>query len=327
MTSQQDSSSITNATVTATPLESHGRSILASSVHSISNFTYPLAYNSSEIEGVVDSTTVLLAVRTFSKLGRADLSWKFLRTLFVAQDDSGFLPKLVYLNYTYNNNNEFVGAAWNDFIGSFPGPKLFPSDEHNVSPSSDKAVKIWSTNTLMAMPSHATTILETFYLSNQTSEDVDNLQFFYDRLERWHEYLHQKVATNCSAVGDTNTTTFPCILIRHPMETEIDINSPIWKTTALNNLTQIAKQKHFESNIPISVKGKFDYPGDDMYNTYLYLLQCLNQDENISTFVHNNKNDTNSTDQDVFYSKCPFAMIDVGFTAGEEIHFVLIFIL
>ena len=315
-----NASSITNASVT-TPLESQARSILASSVHSIpttaspssSIYYYPRAYNSSASDGVVDSTTVLLAARTLSKLGRSDLSWEFLRTLFKAQSSNGFLPKLMYLNHT-NDKNEFEGAAWSDFLGSYPGPKLFdkPFTEDFITLQADATTKIWSSNTIMATPHHATSILETFYLSNQTSEDVDNLSIFHSKLEKWHNYLHQQIISNCSDVGDANYI-FPCILVGHPLETEIDMKSPIFQS-ALMNVIKIVKDKKFNSTIPKAVKDSFDYPGDEIYNSYLYLLQCLNEAKNSNTTLHNSTN--NTTNHDIFYSQCPFGMLDVGFSAA-----------
>lgn len=311
--------SITNASsVTSTPLESQARSILASSVLAIPttppSIYYPRAYNSSEVDGVIDSTTVLLAARTLSKLGRSDLSWEFLRTLFRAQSSNGFLPKIVYLNHT-NDKHEFEGASWSEFVGVYPGPKLFDkgasSEEDSViHPLFDSGTKLWSSNTIMATPHHATSILEIFFLSNQTLEDVNNLSIFYTKLQKWHDYLHQQVIPNC---GDANDTLFPCILLRHPMETEIDMISPIWKS-ALVNVTKNVKEKKFHSriSIPKAVKDSFDYPGDDLYNSYLYLLQCLNE-ENNNTTSHNS---TNYTNHDTFYSRCPFGMLDVGFSAA-----------
>lgn len=312
MTPQQDSNSITNASITGTSLESQARSILASSVlHSVSSLTYPQAYNSSEVNGVVDSTTVLVTARILSKLGRSDLSWGFLRTLFSAQYSNGFLPKLVYLNHT-NNENEFEGAAWRDFLGSYPGPTLFKAIDEDFIDSSDATTKIWSSSTIMATPHHATSILETFYLSNQTSEDVINLSMFYTKLQRWHDYLHQHVIKNCSEIMDSNYT-FPCILVRHPLEVEIDMKSPVWKV-ALENVTKISKVKNDKDIIiPNSVKNSFDYPGDDIYYSYLYLLQCLNEGNINSTAIAPNYT---TSQHDIFYSQCPFAMIDVGFSAA-----------
>jgi hypothetical protein len=349
----QDSKSITNASVTATPLESQARSILASSVLAIgttssSIYYYPRAYNSSEVDGVVDSTTVLLAARTLSKLGRSDLSWEFLRTLFSAQSSNGFLPKIVYLNHTTNNNNkhEFEGAAWSNFLGPYPGPKLFANKAAATTASSEEedliynplfdtaaaaTTKLWSSNTIMATPHHATSILDIFYLSNQTSEDVNNLSIFYTKLQKWHDYLHQQIISNCisgddyakDAAKNNDTSSFPCLLLRHPMETEIDLKSPIWES-ALMNVTKIVKEKKFHNSsisIPKAVKDSFDYPGDDMYNSYLYLLQCLNNEgKNTTTTSHNNSgnNGTNYTNHhdNIFYSRCPFGMLDVGFSAA-----------
>lgn len=316
-----------DASITGTPLESQARSILSSSIHSIpsspsssssSIYHYPRAYNSSDVDGIVDSTTLLIAARTLSKLGRSDLSWDFLRTLFCAQSSSGFLPRFVYLNHTTKSSeHEFEGVAWSDFVGVYPGPKLFSNEaaeEYDSQPSSDNNVtKVWSSNTIMATPHHATSIIEIFYLSNQTAEDVDSLSIFYSKLQLWHTYLHQQIISNCSEVANASDT-FPCLVLRHPLETEIDMKSPLWQSSLLN-VTKIVREKKWNSgiSIPRQVKDSFDYPGDDMYNSYLYLLQCLNEGKNRNSTLQNN---TNTNHDEVFYSRCPFGMLDVGFSAA-----------
>ena len=88
---------------TETALESRARTLLASSIRTIGGdggaahrYVYPTACDG--IGGFVDSTTTLVAARTFSKVGRSDMAWDFLRTLFSAQGSNGFLPRFVYLN-------------------------------------------------------------------------------------------------------------------------------------------------------------------------------------------------------------------------------------
>jgi len=224
----------------------------------------------------------------------------------------------VYLNHTTNTKqHEFEGAAWSDFIGVYPGPKLFDNkapEEYVIQPSLENETKIWSSNTIMATPHHATSILEIFYLSNQTAEDVDSLSIFYSKLQLWHTYLHRKIIYNCSDVTNVNDT-FPCLVLRHPLETEIDMKSPLWQNS-LMNVTKIVRENKWKSgiSIPRQVKDSFDYPGDDIYNSYLYLLQCLNEGKNSNSTLQNNTNFTNH--DDVFYSRCPFGMLDVGFSAA-----------
>mmetsp|Transcript_17311 Transcript_17311/g.31438 ORF Transcript_17311/g.31438 Transcript_17311/m.31438 type:complete len:137 (-) Transcript_17311:254-664(-) len=76
---------------TETALETRARTLLAYSIRTIGDgshkFIYPTACIS--IDGIVDSTTTLITARTVSKLGRSDLSWDFLRTLFIAQGSNG----------------------------------------------------------------------------------------------------------------------------------------------------------------------------------------------------------------------------------------------
>lgn len=185
-------------------LESNARSLLLSSIRTIGDgthtqkFVYPTSCYDTNVDGIVDSTTTLIAARTFSKIGRSDISWNFLRTVFSAQGSNGFLPRFVYLNHTLKGaedssdedkiNNKggdggvVVGAKWEEFIGPYPGPKLFPTALKEYIPSSsylenyggkkdETKVNIWSSNTLAASPHHATTILEVFYMSNQTNSE------------------------------------------------------------------------------------------------------------------------------------------------------------
>jgi hypothetical protein len=163
-------------------LESNARSLLLSSIRTIGDGTAKkIIYLTvcDNVDGIVDSTATLIAARTLSKIGRSDISWDFLRTMFSGQGSNGFLPKFVYLNHTMKDDEQgdvVLGAKWEEFIGPYPGPKLFPSVPKQYVPSSyfdndETKVKIWSSNTLSASPHHATTVLEVFYMSNQTDAE------------------------------------------------------------------------------------------------------------------------------------------------------------
>eukprot|EP00985_Skeletonema_marinoi_P027080 scaffold21658_cov80-Skeletonema_marinoi.AAC.1 len=128
------------------------------------------------------------------------------------------------------------------------------SEEDAIQQSLDTATKVWSSNTIMATPHHATSILEIFYLSNQTLEDVNNLSIFYTKLQKWHTFMHQQVISDCSDERDANYT-FPCIVVRHPLETEIDMSSPLWES-ALMNVSKIVKEKKWNSGISIPKEVK-----------------------------------------------------------------------
>ncbi|KAL7537843.1 hypothetical protein ACHAXR_008115, partial [Thalassiosira sp. AJA248-18] len=317
---------------TETGLESRARSLLASSIRTIGNgpnkFIYPIICDG--VDGVVDSTTTLITARALSKLGRSDLAWEFLRTLFAAQGSDGFLPRFVYLEE--NTGEEEGGSMWNkEFIGPYPGPKLFnevdafengcvPLPDAHYRPGKksqsrtpkkcDSNLTIRSSNTLMAQPHHATTILEIFYLSDQTMEDLNNLDFFYQLLLPWHTFLHKQIITSCSGSDKANV---PCLTVRHPWETEIDMSSLIW-VNALQNVTKIVSNEGWRPNyeIPAAVKSTFDYPGDSAYNSLLYLLQCLSDHAEDDSDINNG----HSTTHELFNSACPFQMVDVGFIAA-----------
>jgi hypothetical protein len=60
------------------------------------------------------------------------------------------------------------------------------------------------------------------------------------------------------------------------------------------------------------VKESFDYPGMDVYNSLLYLLDCLSSGDGNDENQQEQKHDA----YDHIQSICPFSMIDVGFTAA-----------
>lgn len=295
-----------------TTLEVTARTLLLSSIRTIGDSRNKFIYPSDDgvVNGIVDTTSTLIAARALSKLGRSDISWEFLRTLFSAQGNNGFLPRYVYLNRTTvddegEGTHIFEGAEWNEFIGEYPGPKLFPNaPKHRAPPPpsiDESGVRIWSSNTISASPHHSTSVVEIFYLSNQTDADVQMLLYFHTKLHKWHEYLHTQIIDNCTSSNTafssrTVNNMTPCLSIVHPWESEIELTSPLWKY-ALDNVTKIVTEQDwkFKFEVPTSVKGKFDYPGDVTFNTLLYLL------ENLSIY-----------EDDVSL----FQMVDVGFTSA-----------
>jgi hypothetical protein len=175
-----------------TALEVAARSLLLSSIRTIGSGADRLVYPATScdgdgdgvvvFDGVVDSTTTLVAARVLSKLGRSDLAWDFLRTLFAAQGSDGFMPRFAYLNRTNIDDDgddddaagAFAGVGWVEFVGDRPGPKLFPDAPRGRAPPfpvGKTDVRVWSSNTISASPHHSTTVLEIFYLSNQTDAE------------------------------------------------------------------------------------------------------------------------------------------------------------
>jgi hypothetical protein len=176
-----------SGTEETTALEVAARSLLLSSIRTIGSGAGRLVYPASScdcddevaVDGVVDSTTTLVAARALSKLGRSDLAWDFLRTMFAAQGSDGFMPRFAYLNRTtttIDGGASFEGARWEEFAGDHPGPKLFPAAPGGRAPPFSRVVgetdvRVWSSNTISASPHHSTAVLEIFYLSNQTDAE------------------------------------------------------------------------------------------------------------------------------------------------------------
>lgn len=299
-----------------TALESRARALLLDSINTIgnnkNNYTYITEWYKG---GVIESTATLISARTFANIGKSDLSWEFLRALFSGQGTNGFIPRFVYMNTTDDNTGKLIdGSGWVDFVGPYPGPRLFPNSPNgNEPPSSNnhesKIVNIWTSNTIKAPPFHATAVLEVFYLSNQTDADVDQLEWFYMKLKQWHNYLHKRIVTNCVESTTKPMQHTPCLIVNHPWETDIEMNSKLWNY-ALENTTKIVAEQgwtpNMDSEIPDTVKA-FDWPGNETYNTLLYLLQCLSE--------HSDTDDDNQNNT-LFYSPCPFQMIDVGTVAA-----------
>lgn len=295
-----------------TSLETAARSILSNSIRAVGTPPNEYIYPASCSEGLVDTTTTLLAARALAKTGRSDLAWSFVKTVFSAQGSNGFLPRYLYLNFT-DEYNTFTGAPWVEFMGSYPGPKLFPARPAGYLPqagsedSEGSRMKIHSSNTLSAPPSHATAVLDIFFLSNQTSTDVDNLLRFFHKLQRWHGFLHRQTAPNCTLnAEDEHKENPPCLLVKHPWETEVELTSPIWQHSLGNATFDMVESGWFPSfEIPGAVKNAYNYPDETAYNTALYLLDCL---------AKRSGDEQQHTDSR-YRSSCPFAMVDVGFTA------------
>ena len=300
----------------STNLQTAARSLLDATIHTITfpnNNKFTFSTPGLDTENIIDSTPLLLSARTLSKLGSSEISWQILKTLFAAQSSNGFIPRFVYPNETYDHGTEEMG----EFIGIYPGPKLFPLVNEKYVPRTESR-SIWSSNTLMAPPFHATTILETFYLSNQTNADVDFLHLFYDKLKAWHSFLHKRGTSKCikvdyaaeTAAVEDQKNYFPCLVVNHPWETELDMTSPIWHKALSRLKDEVAiKEWTVSYEIPDAAKTSFDYPGDEVHNSLIYLLECL------SNSRHDDEHEQH-TSYDHIQSACPFAMIDVGFTAA-----------
>jgi hypothetical protein len=153
-------------------------------------------------------------------------------------------------------------------------------------------------------------------LTSNSIDSVDNLLHFYTKLRKWHDYLHAQVITNCRSSSSSSTASMqttdssPCLTVLHPWETEIEMSSILWEY-ALENVTKLISEKSWTSSfdIPAEVKSSFDYPGDDKYNTLLYLLECLSDHSTGENLIMNDNKFS-------IYSACPFQMIDVGFASA-----------
>lgn len=137
---------------------------------------------------------------------------------------------------------------------------------------------------------------------------MGHLELYYSKLQKWHDFLHKRAIPKC--IGSPHHSESaqvkpkPCLTVHHPWETEVELDSPLWNY-ALKNVTDLGWSPKY--SVPNAVKTSFDYPGDETYNTLLFLLDCLSENSN-----YEQKQST----LDTFQPACPFEMIDVGFAAA-----------
>jgi hypothetical protein len=149
--------------------------------------------------------------------------------------------------------------------------------------------------------------------AHETFQSVEMLIYFHGKLLKWHDYLHDRIIPNCPSSGSTappgpNDADLPtpCLAVRHPWETEIEMTSPLWGY-ALANATKVVANAGWtpKFDVPASVKNSFDYPGDVAYNTLLYLLDSLSDRSGDGRLLAN--------DERPFPL---FQMVDVGYTSA-----------
>ena len=129
-----------------------------------------------------ESLSSLLAARSFAHVD-SHRAWDEIHSLFAGQGENGFLPLIRFVDgsggYEWLPNTIYPGAN----SGYYGGV--------NAAQYAPKYCGYNSTMNLAAMPFHASMILELFFLSEETKEDVDNLELYFKKLMDWHKWLHQ----------------------------------------------------------------------------------------------------------------------------------------
>jgi hypothetical protein len=284
---------------------------------------------------VMESTVTLQAARAYAKAGHADWAWEALDALFAVQGSNGFVPRYRYRpgNTTHHNDTTAKGES-TCFQGSFPLWTLFGTVPEKYLPpptSLGRKAGLKASGRLSAPPLHATITLDIFYESNQTDYDVSRLLTNFNRIYRYHEFLHTRVMHGCTANsgGDfhqNDAGEVPCFNVLHPWETLIEPNSPIW-VDALAPISKLISQRNWSIgfDVPPQVKLEFDHPSEEVYTSMLFLLECMANvtsrcDENNATHYEYGHDDDFCHDASISLEEqilvhCPFAMVDVGYAA------------
>ena len=187
-------------------------------------------------------------------------------------------------------------------------------------------LNITYSNRLAAVPFHGSVVLDMFYLSPQTKEDLEKLEFYFDRVYKLHGFWMDHVMKYCgvtaSASASTSASTGPnneghlqkgsdtsigqCYNIVHPWESVVEMNSPQWNDI-LKFVMEIVKEKEWvppPNVIPDHVKSSHQYPNDErVYHAMLYLLECQTNAIAINKPGNYEKN---------LINQCPFAMMDLA---------------
>ena len=215
-------------------------------------------------------------------------------------------------------------------------------------------INVTSSGRLAALPMHASSILDMFYLSNQTRNDVYQLSFYFERVYKMHYYWMEHVMRHCrsylSIQKDVNNThngsgrdggnsrgslaaTGPCYNIIHPWESMVDMNSPQWNEVLKYTIKNIdeKKWKPEPEMIPDHVRYSTEFPqADGVYNAMLYILECHanitvgknGQQQSRKSFAAGddyletkNGSDGGSDYERKLIQQCPFAMLDLSHLA------------
>jgi hypothetical protein len=226
------------------------------------------------------------------------VAWQLIQSIFDVQGVNGFIPKYRYSplksstrqgdrrDVYYIPNTKF---PYKDFFHKLTNhSEAYESYFPPSSKSQYARHQLSSSVPLAALPLHSTIILEIFYLSSQTDYDLLQLELYFTKLFQWHSFLYnyRNISANSNIVG-----------IQHPWESTVPMKSPFWRYVfqLMENDNHTVTNHNWTTpfSIPNSVKSNSDYPGDEIYNSFLYLFHCNS--------VHN-------------HTPC-FTMVDVGFSS------------
>ena len=300
------------------------------------NYTYPTICK--PVTNVQESTSTLLAARSYAKANKTDLAWKVLRSLFIVQGQNGYIPKYRYAANKRTTDDSDLKESYYVQNSTIPSVRMFGQVPFHYSPCTGTTnsqhstcytsngqysyineLQIQSSGRLLsASPIHSTIILHIYYLSNQTMNDLNQLSFYFERLYSFHDYwMEEHLSKYCFDMGgggtaihrtlDDNGNKFvidlsSCYNVIHPWESFIDIHSSSWKELLMNQIHDLQTTKWEPKDDMINdnfITNSIHYPKDDnVYEAMLFLTECH---KNV-TFNYYNKNDDSNRDDKEGYN-------------------------
>ena len=247
------------------------------------NLTYPIPCSTASF--VQESTSTLLAARSYAKMGHSKAAWDALDALFVGSQ--GLIPR--YRFFHTNDDTYFVQDT------TVPNWRVF--DPYGTNTETTVA----TSNRISSLPIHASLVLETFYLTNQTQDDLNGLERAFWHLWNHHEYLHTVVLRNCPGKN--------CYNIIHPWESDEGTIPP----ETLQKINQQIKRLQWKLplEIPYHVRNAWNFD-NETFPAMIFLLECQ------SNATHNceGKFSNKTFCEETMIQSCPFAMLNVGHAAA-----------
>ncbi|CAM9953605.1 unnamed protein product, partial [Phaeothamnion confervicola] len=169
----------------------------------------------------------------------------------------------------------------------------------------------YNTTTLAALPLHALVALQIFDLSERDAPARLWLQDIFQPLFHWHQHLH--TARNHAPTG--------LVLALHPWETALPPDATLWPqllaAASSAAAAAAANGTWAPPEVPTEVSSLPEFPGKDVFESSLYLLQCLSGsatgDQSITAGASPTTAEACSETKG---GQCPFAMLDVQFNAA-----------
>lgn len=312
------------------------------------SFLYTSTCSAINVMRVQESTSSLYTARTLMKANRTSDAWEHLRSLFSMQGKNGYMPKYIFWNTNSEeeniSNTTFYNGTTIPRYDSFADTSFMPTN-YQPCPKTSKSLKeeiqleskdpsscldfsgnnlhideidITSSGRLSALPIHSTVLLEMFYLSNQTSDDLLHLHWYFERIYKMHNYWMEHVMKFCSEnlySKQLDRMRKPCYNIIHPFESLVPMSSPQWND-ALSYINDIIEKRGWKPSRHINIPD-FNPDGytcdDSSYEAMVYLMECQTNVTIARTSASNSTQPkAEGNFENTLLEHCPFAMLDIS---------------